>query len=123
MATILPFLRKHDGTFDEAATQAMGEAFDAACEGCVFRKNRTANSLIAGHSSTKSRTAGRWPFSVAWLKSRGIRFLVFSVGQAGFWLSHALAFEVDAMGVVNDPVEDGIGDGRLTDHIVPLRDG
>ena len=27
------------------------------------------------------------------------------------------------MGVVDDPVEDGVGDGWLADHVVPLRDG
>lgn len=27
------------------------------------------------------------------------------------------------MGIVDNPVEDGVGDGRLTDHIVPLSDG
>ena len=27
------------------------------------------------------------------------------------------------MGIVDNPVEDGVGDGRLADHIVPLSDG
>ena len=27
------------------------------------------------------------------------------------------------MGVVDDAVEDGVGDGGLTDHVVPLGDG
>ena len=27
------------------------------------------------------------------------------------------------MGIVDDAIEDGIGDGRLTDHVVPLGDG
>ena len=57
------------------------------------------------------------------MKLRGIRFLVFSVGQVGFSLSHTLAFETDPVGVVDDAVEYGVGDGRLTDHIVPLADG
>ncbi len=30
MASILPFIRQHDGSFDPKATRAMGEAFDAA---------------------------------------------------------------------------------------------
>lgn len=29
----------------------------------------------------------------------------------GFLLSHAVALEHDAVGVVNDPVENGVGDG------------
>ena len=34
-----------------------------------------------------------------------------------------LAVELEAMGVVNDAVEDGVGDGRLADHVVPAVDG
>jgi hypothetical protein len=30
VASILPFIRPHDGSFDPDATRAMGEAFDAA---------------------------------------------------------------------------------------------
>ena len=30
VASILPFIRPHDGSFDPEATRAMGEAFDAA---------------------------------------------------------------------------------------------
>ena len=32
MASILPFLRKTGTAFDDHATKAMGEAFDAACK-------------------------------------------------------------------------------------------
>jgi hypothetical protein len=74
----------------------------------------------------KSRTAWRCWFSVAWLlKSVSIGFGVFASGQgvSGFFPSHAFAFERDAMGIVDDAIEDGIGDGRLTDHVVPLGDG
>ena len=65
----------------------------------------------------------RW-FSVAWLKSRGINFAVFGVGQGGcgFSLSHAVAFEADAVGIVDDAVQDGIGDGGFANHVVPLGD-
>ena len=31
MATILKFVKKHDGTFEPQVTKLMGEAFDAAC--------------------------------------------------------------------------------------------
>ena len=63
---------------------------------------------------------------VAWLlKSIGIRFAVFDVGQGarGFFPSHAVAFEGDTMGIVDYPVEDGVGDGRFADHVVPLGNG
>ncbi|MDA9481256.1 hypothetical protein XI07_04255 [Bradyrhizobium sp. CCBAU 11445] len=59
------------------------------------------------------------------LKSVGIRFAVFDVGQGArsFFPSHAVAFEGDTVGVVDDPVEDSICDGRLADHIVSLGNG
>ena len=63
---------------------------------------------------------------VAWLlKSVGIGFAVFGVGQGAcsFFPSHAVAFEGDTVGVVDDPVEDGVGDGGLSDHVVPLGNG
>src|ERR1700727_2084696 len=74
-------------------------------------------------SFAKSRTAWRRWLLVAWLlKSVGIRFAVFEIGQGArsFFPSHAVAFELDTVGVVDDPVEDGICDGWLADHVVPL---
>ena len=63
---------------------------------------------------------------VAWLlESIGIRFAVFRLrqGACGFFPSHAVAFEGDAVGIVDGTVEDGVGDGGFTDHVVPLGDG
>ena len=59
------------------------------------------------------------------LKSISIRFAVFDVGQGarGFFPSHAVAFEGDTVGVVDDSVEDGIGDGGFADHVMPLGNG
>jgi len=37
--------------------------------------------------------------------------------------SHAFAFEVDAVCVVDDPVEDGVSDGGFADEFVPFGDG
>ena len=34
-------------------------------------------------------------------------------------LSHALAPEGDAVGVVNDPIENGVGDGGVCDQVMP----
>ena len=62
-------------------------------------------------SFAKSRTAWRRWLLVAWLlKSIGIRFVVFSLGQGacGFFPSHAVAFEGDAVGIVDDTVENGV---------------
>ena len=33
---------------------------------------------------------------------------------------HAVTFEGDTVGVVDDAVEDGVGDDGLADHVVPL---
>ena len=45
------------------------------------------------------------------------------LGVFGARLSHALAGEFDAMGVMNEAVEDGVGIGWITDDIVPAVDG
>lgn len=62
----------------------------------------------------------RWS-SGAWLSSCVIDFAVFVAGQERrrFLLSHAVALEGDAMGVVNDPVENGACDGRVCDQVMP----
>ena len=38
-------------------------------------------------------------------------------------LAQRLAIEFEAVGVVDDTVEDGIGEGWLADHLVPAGDG
>ena len=57
--------------------------------------------------------------------SAGIVFRVGGLGQAGcgFLLSHAVSLQCNAVGVVDDAVEDGIGDGGFADQVVPLGDG
>jgi len=47
-----------------------------------------------------------------------IDFGVFSAGQEGrgFLLSHALALKSDAVGIVHNLVEDGVGDGAIAEH-------
>src|SRR5713226_993674 len=37
-------------------------------------------------------------------------------------LAQTVALELQAMGVVDDPVEDGVGEGRLADQVVPAVD-
>lgn len=50
-----------------------------------------------------------------------IDFAVFGAGQEGrgLLLSHAVALEHDAVGVVHDPVENGVGDGGVCDQVMP----
>jgi hypothetical protein len=35
----------------------------------------------------------------------------------------AVAGEIDAVGVVHDAIEDGVGVGRIADQVMPLVDG
>ena len=39
----------------------------------------------------------------------------------GFGFAHAFPFQVDAMGVVDEAIEDRIGNRRASDEIVPAR--
>jgi len=34
-------------------------------------------------------------------------------------LAQAVSFQLDAMGVVDEPVQDGVGQGRVADDVVP----
>ena len=36
--------------------------------------------------------------------------------------AHAVAVQDEAMGVVDEPIEDGVGDGRVGDRLVPVID-
>jgi hypothetical protein len=42
------------------------------------------------------------------------------VGALGGDLSHAVSLECEAVGVVDEPVEDGVGDGGIGDDLVPV---
>ena len=41
----------------------------------------------------------------------------------GLGAAHGLTAEIDAMGVVDEPVEDGVGVGGVSDEAVPIGDG
>jgi hypothetical protein len=43
-------------------------------------------------------------------------------GTLGSYFSHALSFEDEAVSVVDEAIEDGIGDGRVGDDLVPMLD-
>ncbi len=46
-----------------------------------------------------------------------------SCGQVGGApLAHAVAVELDAVGVVDDAIEDGVGQGGIADDLVPALD-
>ena len=55
----------------------------------------------------------------------GIRQVAWSSGGVvgGELRAQGVALELEAMGVVDDAVEDGVGDGRLADDVVPSVDG
>jgi hypothetical protein len=44
-------------------------------------------------------------------------------GRRRSLFSHAVAGKFDAVGIVDEAVEDGIGNGRIADHVVPVIDG
>ena len=43
-------------------------------------------------------------------------------GGGGLELAHALAFEFDPAGVVDDAIEDGVGKSWIADDLVPALD-
>ena len=42
------------------------------------------------------------------------------MGGRSALLSHGVSFELDAVGVVNETVEDGVGEGGGADRVVPV---
>ena len=56
--------------------------------------------------------------------SFGIRQVAWSSGGVvgGELSAQRVALELEAMGIVDDAVEDGVGDGRLADDCVPAVD-
>jgi hypothetical protein len=60
VASILPFLRPNDGVFDDAATRAMGEAFDAARKE-VGSAERAVHEAIAARIISAAERGERDP--------------------------------------------------------------
>ena len=46
-----------------------------------------------------------------------------SLSQRSESFAHGFSFQVELVGVVHEAVEDGVGQGRITDGVVPLLDG
>ena len=55
-----------------------------------------------------------------WGFLHGLAGVGFGVG--GLELAHALAFEFDPVGVVDDAIEDGVGKSWIADDLVPALD-
>ena len=53
---------------------------------------------------------------------RSVGGLVIKLLTLGGCFSEALALEREAMSVVYQPIENGIGEGRITDDLVPMFD-
>jgi hypothetical protein len=48
---------------------------------------------------------------------------LWSILRFGTGASQAVAGEIDAMGVMDEAIEDGVGIGRIADDLVPFVDG
>lgn len=60
-------------------------------------------------------------FLLAWLLSVLLDFVIWVFGQERGWFlfSQTVSCQVDTVSIVDDAVEDGVGDGRLADHFEP----
>ena len=45
------------------------------------------------------------------------------LGQRSSCLSHRVSFQVELVGAVHEAIEDGVGQGRLSDDIMPFFKG
>ena len=93
-------------TQDCARVEARGTVEQAASERALH--SAVASERLAGEASRRSCLVVR--------RASAIDRIVNAIAQ-GF------TTELDAVGVVNDAVEDGVGEGRIADDVVPLRDG
>ena len=86
-----------------------------------FGKTGQRFHLVADTRFSKSRTIGLRLVIALLSLFFGDRFGVLSLGQSLYLaiFAHAVAFELDAMGIVYDAVEDRVGDGGFADHLVP----
>ena len=61
----------------------------------------------------------RLPSTASWVHGAG---LASSPARFGGRFAHAVALQGEPVGVVDEPVEDGVGDGRIGDRLVPVID-
>ena len=90
----------------------------AAAHPCGFRRSRPGIPIEGGHHSNRRRAvlAHRHVHGVTALVRRQDRIV-------GCDLSHAVSFQREPVRVVHEAVEDGIGDGGIADHLVPISTG
>jgi hypothetical protein len=84
---------------------------------CGLRRLRTANTIEAGQSYDE---AGQCHPSTCIETSR--RAIPVKSGAFGGPFAQAFASEVQAVGVVHEPIQNGVGHGRVGDHLVPVFD-
>ena len=56
-------------------------------------------------------------------RSRSVKFLLVCrglVGAGGGAFAHRFSFEMELVGAVHEPVEDGVGEGRIAEVVVPM---
>ena len=79
----------------------------------------------AGHSDNIRPPKPGYPATLV-QRLRGLRFWVSSLGVFvtcfEFGFPHALAVEFDAVGIMHEAVEDGVGEGGFADHVMPCVD-
>ena len=84
-----------------------------------------ATSVVAVSASRSKPAAvpasysGREITEVGGLMSYGAN-ITDATGSFGCDLSHAVSFQREPVSVVHKAVEDGIGDGGIADHLVPM---
>jgi hypothetical protein len=77
VASILPFIRPHDGSFDPETTRAMGEAFDAARKQ-VEGAGRAVHEAIAARIISADQRGERDP-----MRLRNIALAGLGYGKTG----------------------------------------
>src|SRR5438270_675860 len=89
----------------------------APASGCLGAIGWFGNCVrSSGRRRAAVRPLGGCDLSIArWVGSSGDGF-------GRLLLAQTVALELQAMGVVDDPVEDGVGEGRLADQVVPAVD-
>jgi len=89
------------------------------------RRNRVARLPLEMLIPLKMTADSRERDRLAHRSLTGVGFLLraVTIGQLGGQFAHRLAAQVEAVRTVQQPVEDGICQGRLADVVVPVLDG
>ena len=52
-----------------------------------------------------------------------INLRLLTLSQIGFLFAHRFSFQIDSICIVNKPIQDGIGQSRITDNLMPVLNG